>query len=87
MHFQYFKGSGDEFDRAIPYRFSRMNGNITPTGFITILEGGSSGTIRIYLNQNFYKSKFSFTLGYGISLFGKNAQGEANLIMGISGKF
>ena len=87
LHFQYFKSSGDEFDRDIPYRFSKVTGSITPTGFFTFLEGGGSGIIRIYLIQNFYKSKFSFTLGYGISLFGKNAQEEANLIMGITGKF
>ncbi len=87
LHFQYFKGSGDEFDRGIPYQFSKVNGNITPTEFITTLKGGSSGIIRIYLKQNFNKSKFSFTLGYGISVFGKNTQGETNLIIGLTGKF
>jgi hypothetical protein len=87
LHFQYFKGSGDKFDSDIPYSFSKVNGNITPTEFISGLDGGSSGVIRIYLKQDFYKSKFSFTLGYGISVFGKNSQGEANLIMGLTGRF
>jgi hypothetical protein len=28
LHFQYFKGSGDKFDRDIPLKFSRINGSI-----------------------------------------------------------
>jgi hypothetical protein len=87
LHFQYFKGSGDKFDRDIPLKFSRINGSIAPLEYINSLEGGHSGTVRIYLKQNFYKSKFTFTAGYGISLLGKNSQGEANLILGITGRF
>jgi hypothetical protein len=87
LHFQYFKGSGDKFDRDIPLKFSRINGSIAPLEYINSLEGGHSGTVRIYLKQNFYKSKFTFTAGYGISLLGKNSQGEANLIFGITGRF
>ncbi len=87
LHFQYFRGSGDKFESNIPYKFSIVNGNITPTEFITSLEGGNSGVIRVYLKQDFYKSKFSFTLGYGLSIFGKNSQGEVNLVMGLTGRF
>ncbi|MGH2574241.1 MAG: hypothetical protein ACRDFC_00925 [Ignavibacteria bacterium] len=90
LHFQYFNSTGDKFDKEIPFEFARVNGNITAIKFINELDGGSIGIIRIYLNQNFEKiagAKFDFTLGYGQSLFGKNAQGEANILMGIRGYF
>jgi hypothetical protein len=91
LQFQYFKSSGDEFDTPIPVEFTRNSGGeIAPVNFIDKLEGGSSGTIRIYLKQNFEKitgSKFNVVLGFGTSIFGKNAQQEANLLFGVLGYF
>lgn len=91
LQFQYFKGSGDEFDNSVPVEFRRnTGGEITPVNFTDKLEGGSSGLIRIYVKQNFEKiagAKFSVILGYGRSVFGKNAQQEANLLFGIVGYF
>ena len=89
-HFQYFNSSGDEFDTPIPYEFTRVGGNITPTSFISQLDGGNSGVIRLYLKKNLIpvpESGLNFILGFGSSIFGNNAQQEANLILGINGTF
>lgn len=90
VHFQYFNSSGEEYDREIPVAFARVNGNITPVGSIQRISGGSQGILRLYLKQDFEKlskSRFSFVLGYGTSVFGKNSPQEANLILGITGSF
>ncbi|MDQ3020650.1 MAG: hypothetical protein M3R36_08780 [Bacteroidota bacterium] len=90
LQFQYFNSSGDEFDTPVPVQFGRVNNLITPVNFITSLEGGYSGVLRIYLKQNFEKltgSKFDFNLGFGTSVFGNNAQQEANLFFGITGYY
>lgn len=91
FQFQYFKGSGDEFDNPVPVEFTRnTGGEIVPVNFTDKLDGGSSGMIRVYVKQNFEKitgSKFNVIIGYGTSVFGKNAQQEANLLFGIVGYF
>lgn len=90
VQFQYFRSSGDEFDRAVPLEFRKLSGIILPVRALTELEGGNSGTLRIYVKQNFQKlvkSKFDLTLGYGTSIFGKNSQGETNVFFGITGYF
>lgn len=90
LQFQYFYSSGDKFDQSIPVKMARVNGSIEPVGYLSELEGGYSGTIRLYLTQDFAKiskSNFSFTLGFGSSVFGSNAQGEANIILGLIGIF
>jgi len=91
LQFQYFKGSGDEFDTPVPLEFKRnSSGDIAPVNFLTELKGGSSGIIRLYVRQNFEKianAKFDLTLGFGTSVFGKNAQQEANLLFGLTGYF
>lgn len=91
VQFQYFKGSGDEFDTPVPLEFKRnSNGDIAPVNFLTELKGGSTGIIRLYVRQNFEKiadAKFDLTLGFGTSVFGKNAQQEANLLFGLTGYF
>lgn len=90
LQFQYFNSSGDEFDTPVPVLFERVNNVITPVDFITSLEGGYSGVLRIYLKQSFEKltgSKFDFNLGYGSSIFGNNAQQEVNLFFGITGYY
>ncbi len=90
VQFQYFKASGDEFDRDVPLEFKKENGIIMPIKFFTKLEGGNIGMLRIYFKQNFeklVKSKFDLILGFGASILGKNAQGEANLLFGLTGYF
>ncbi len=90
VHFQYFKGSGDEFDRPVPFEFTKNSGVIFAIRSLTELEGGNSGTLRIFLKQNFQKlvkSKFDLILGFGTSVFGKNAQGETNVLFGLTGYF
>lgn len=90
MQFQYFSSSGNKFESNVPVQFEKVNGVITPVEFITDLEGGHSGTIRLYVNQEFAKTSktnFSFSLGFGQTIFGKNAQGEANIILGLVGNF
>lgn len=88
--FQFFNSSGDEFDKDVPYYFTRVGNVITPTEFITKIDGGSSGIVRLYLKQDFQKnsnSNFSFTLGFGQSVIGKNSPQEANLFFGMTGTF
>jgi len=91
VQFQYFKSSGDKFDREVPLEFRKNEIQIiTPVRFFTELEGGNIGLFRIYLKQNFEKltrSRFDLTLGFGTSLFGKNSQGEANLSFALTGYF
>jgi len=90
LQFQYFKGSGDEFGSNVPAEFRKINSVITPVNFLTKLDGGNTGTVRIYLKQSFEKltgSKFDAFLGFGASIFGKNSQGETNLFFGINGYY
>ncbi len=90
LHFQYFNNSGDEFESPIPFELGKENGTIVPVGFISKLDGGNSGVLRIYLQQDLggnIPNGYTFTLGYGLSLFGTNAQQEANLILGFKGSF
>ena len=90
LQFQYFNSSGDQFDTPVPLEFQRVNGVITPVKFLTSLEGGYSGVLRLYLRQSFEKltgSKFDFNLGFGSSIFGNNAQQEVNLFFGITGYY
>jgi hypothetical protein len=90
LQFQYFNSPGDEFNTGIPYYFTRVNNNITPVEFITKIDGGHTGTMRLYLKQDFNKisnSNFSFILGFGQSIFGKNSPQEANLLFGLTGTF
>ena len=90
LQFQYFNSSGDQFDTPVPLEFQRVNGVITPVKFLTSLEGGYSGVLRLYLRQSFEKltgSKFDFNLGFGSSIFGNNSQQEVNLFFGITGYY